>query len=365
MKKQTGKRLFSAVLCAAMLLSCAVFTGSNAVNAAQEGSTDSRVYVTATKELFEEHIDAKTAPQKEGYLFAGWVAQKADGTGVAIKSKTDAVLAEEGVTITAKFIPAHLAGVACQVKANTYDEGVEKTDLRIVSTVDNGTYQAFGFNLYKRTADGVETKLCGYEPGKPNPAETKDRYTGLYVYNGEEKTVKTPADIFGADAEGFYFTTVRIGNIPMAVYDSCVFIIRPYWLTADGTYVEGLGECDRVSDGKNGIVNISVNIKAGADIAAGRLNVAYDADNYQFVSADAGRVFEQMKAVDGNGTVKCIGNVADIRENSQNPSDIYINLRFQKTGSVQAGKSTFAVESLEFCDKDEQDAAVTIENVIF
>ncbi len=363
MNAKTPRRMFAVILSAAMLLSCLLCSGF-AVSAVEENGTDSRVYMEADKTYFEACIDAGTAPQKEGYLFAGWVAQTADGKGVAIKSKTDAVLSQAGVTVTAKFIPAHLAGVACQVKANTYDEGVEKTDLRIVSTVDNGTYQGFGFNLYKRTEDG-EVKLCGYEEGKQNPAQTLDRYTGLYVYSGGEKTVKTPADIFGAEAEGFYFTTVRIGNIPQAVYESCIFIIRPYWITADGTYVEGLGEMDRVSDGKNGIVNISVNLKDAANIAAGMMNVKYDTENFIFVSADAGRVFEEMQFVEENGVVKCVGNVADITENAPNANDIYVNLRFQKTGTAAAGTSSFSAEAVEFCDKDENTIEITVEDVIY
>ncbi len=368
MKEQAKIRFLAAVLCTVMLLSCLLVSGGS-VMAADESKTDSRVYLTASTELCIEHINAKTAPQKDGYLFAGWVAKKSDGTGVAIKSATDPVLSEAGVTVTAKFIPAHLATAACQVKSNTYEEGVQQTDLRVVSVVDDGTYQAFGFNLYKRmlndeTMTYEETPMCQYSTVGENPSETLDRYSGMYVYNGSEKTVKTPEDIFGQDAKGFYFTTVRIANIPASVYDSCIFVIKPYWITADGTYVEGLGEYDRVSDGKNGIVNISVNIKDAGDIAAGMLNVNYNQENYSFVSADCGRVFEEMKVKEENGTVKCVGNVENILQNSENPEDIYINLRFRKIGNPVAGSSVFTVESEEFCNVDEETAQVVIEDVI-
>ena len=369
MKEQSKIRFLAAALCAVMLLSC-LFISSGSVMAAEESKTDSRVYMTASAELCIEHINAGTAPQKEGYLFAGWVAKRPDGTGVAIKSTTDSVLSEADVIVTAKFIPAHLATAACQVKANTYEEGVEKTDLRVVSVVDDGTYQAFGFNLYKRmlnaeTMTYEEITMCQYSTLGENPSETLDRYTGLYVYNGSEKTVKTPEDIFGQDAKGFYFTTVRIANIPASMYDSCIFVIKPYWITADGTYVEGLGEYDRVSDGKNGIVNISVNIKDAKDIAAGMLNVTYNQNDYSFVSADCGRVFEEMKVKEENGTVQCVGNVENILQNSENPEDIYINLRFRKIGNPVAGSSVFTVESEDFCDMNEKNAQVVIEDVIY
>jgi len=369
MKEQAKNRFLAAVLCTVMLLTCLLVSGGS-VMAADESTTDSRVYMTASTELCIEHINAKTAPQKDGYLFAGWVARKSDGTGVAIKSATDSVLSEADITVTAKFIPAHLATAACQVKANTYEEGVEKTDLRVVSVVDDGSYQAFGFNLYKRmlnaeTMTYEETPMCQYSTVGENPAETLDRYTGLYVYNGSEKTVKTPEDIFGQDAKGFYFTTVRIANIPASVYDSCIFVIKPYWITADGTYVEGRGEYDRVSDGKNGIVNISVNIKDAGNIAAGMLNVTYNQENYSFVSADCGRVFEEMKVKEENGIIKCVGNVENILQNSENPEDIYINLRFRKIDSPVAGSSVFTVESEDFCDMNEKTAQVVIEDVIY
>ena len=369
MKEQAKNRFLAAVLCTVMLLTYLVVSGGS-VMAADESPTDSRVYMTASTEFCIEHINAGTAPQKDGYLFAGWVAKKSDGTGVAIKSATDSVLSEADITVTAKFIPAHLATAACQVKANTYEEGVEKTDLRVVSVVDDGTYQAFGFNLYKRmlnaeTMTYEETPMCQYSTVGENPAETLDRYTGLYVYNGSEKTVKTPEDIFGQDARGFYFTTVRIANIPASVYDSCIFVIKPYWITADGTYVEGRGEYDRVSDGKNGIVNISVNIKDAGNIAAGMLSVTYNQENYSFVSADCGRVFEEMKVKEENGIIKCVGNVENILQNSENPEDIYINLRFRKIGNPVAGSSVFTVESEDFCNMNEKTAQVVIEDVIY
>ncbi len=362
------RRLLATVLSAVMILSCVAFTGSNQAQAAETTGTDPCIYVVVEKDTFERHIDAKTAPTRDGYIFAGWVARKSDGKGVAITSKGDTVLNDTGVQITAKFILAHLTGVACQVKSNTYNEGVESTELRVVSTIDNGTYLGFGFNLYKRlfSSDGTQYRdvlLCEYSAGGENPTQTQDRYTGMYVYSGSEKTVKTPADVFGAAAEGYYFTTARITGIPKRVYDTCIFIIRPYWITADGTYVEGLGEYDRVSDGKNGIVNVTVNLKDAAAIAAGVVKVKYDTANYTFLSSDVGRIFTAMQTANVGGVVNCVGSVTDILNNVEDPNDIFVNLRFQKTGSA-TGTFTFEVQS-NFSNKDEESVTAQVDDVIF
>ncbi len=371
MKKQVLKRTLAGVLCAAMAMTLFLFAGSAEVQAAGE---DVRVYQQVSVDTCKEYMGKKEAPIKEGYLFAGWIATVGE-TETAVTGVDDEALTQSGVTVKAKFIPQQLAGVACQIKANAYDEGVNSTELRIVSLADDGKYQAFGFNLYRRQWSianqvYVEDTLCQYSATSKNPAETTDRYSGMY---GQDNALKTPVDLFGAKAEGFYFTTVRIGGIPKAVdqnsvYDTCVFAIQPYWITADGTYVEGLMEYDRVSDGNKGIVNISVNIKQAAAIAAGALNVEYDDSKFTFDSADFGRVFQEMK-VDSNttGVVKCVGNVADITNNATDPNDIYINLRFtRKAGAaIIAGNSTFRVTDTDFCDKDEKNTAYTIGNVIY
>ncbi len=369
MKRNIYKRVMAVVLSAVLLVSCVVYAQPQKASATE---ATSQVYREVAKESFEGYIGSNKAPVLDGYLFAGWVAQKADGTAEPIEKLDDAVLNEEGVTVTAKFIPNHLATVACQIKADAYDDGVEKTELRVVSLVDSGDYQVVGFNLYKRiwkadTNSYKEIKLCEYssDATESSPSRITKVYSGLYATVNGTKIAKYPENVFGKDAKGYYFTAARITGIPKAAYDSCIFVIKPYWVTADGTYVEGFGEYDRVSDGQNGIVNVSVNVKQAQAIAAGMLSVEYPA-GLTYVGADVGRIFEEMKAEEKNGRVNCVGNVADISENAANPNDIYMNLRFKKTDALafENGKLTFSIVSKEFANKDENDAVVTVEDIV-
>lgn len=307
---------------------------------------------------------SNTSDNNQGYLFAGWYTTE----GAAIESVS---AVEQGATnITAKFVAAHLAGVACQVRADIQNAGVETTNLRIVSAVDSPNYKAVGFNIYGRhdnNKDGIYTEWLMYSYDADKKAETKKVYTGLQVYNTNAEgnlvpdgAPKTPADVFGAEATGFYFTTMSLNGIPKASYGTTV-VIKPYWITLDGTIVEGMGEFNRVQDGIDGIVNVSVNLKNATHIAAGMLNIKYDDQKFEYQEAECGRVFDAMNfAKDGN-TIKCIGNVSAV-ENAAKPNDIYVNLRFKKIGTnaSQMGQEEFAVEVSRkgFCDIDENIADI-------
>ena len=328
---------------------------------------------------FEDCIDDKKAPvctlennvaedKKVGYLFAGWFTKE----GNPIKEKADANNAE---TVAAKFIPSYLTGIACQVKANAGVEGVDKTNLRIVSLVHSTNYEAVGFNVYGRddyNGDGLvdEWVMYQYSSTTTNKAQSTKVYSGLQVYKLDDSNnlvadgePKTPADIFGADAEGFKFTTMNLSSIPEASYNT-IMAIKPYWITLDGTVVEGMGEFDRVSDSKlvneeADVVNVSVNIKDASAIAAGMLDVSYSTLNFKYLGADYGRVFEEMEVNpdEVNGIVKCVGNVEDVEANSTKANEVYVNLRFQKTAenSLAKGAAEFSITIPEkgFCDIDE------------
>ncbi len=372
MKNRVRKSILTMVLSLAVVTSGVLCMQSKEAQATDETTTDSRVYVEVEKTSFETYITNHTAPTKDGYLFAGWVTK--DGT--VIDSANDGDIDENGSNITAKFIPAHLAGVACQVKSNTYDSEITSTELRVVSVIDGGAYKELGFNLYRRMlVNGAykEQLICGYSKDtetNTNKAAISEKYSGLYQYassTDENPVVKKPADLFGSDAAGFYFTTAKIGPIPSSVYDSCIFVIRPYWVTADGTYVEGLAEFDRVSDGKNGIANISVNLKEAEAIAAGKMSITYDSNSFTYVDADFGRVFEEMEInAATSGKVNCVGNVADIASNvaEEKRNDVFVNLRFQVINEeLTMGESTFTISGTEFINIDENDATAKVLNV--
>ena len=374
MKKHNLKKYTSVLLALALIISGVALVPNKAQ---ASGETEKVVkFQDVDYATFEDCIDNKKVPvctleneleesKKVGYLFAGWFTKE----GNPIKEKADAGNAQ---TVAAKFIPSYLTGIACQVKANAGVEGVNATNLRIVSLVHSTNYEAVGFNVYGRddyNGDGVvdEWVMYQYSSTTANKAQSTKVYSGLQVHKLDDSnnlvadgTPKTPADIFGADAEGFKFTTMNLSGIPQDSYDT-IMAIKPYWITLDGTVVEGMGEFDRVSDsklvnGESDIVNISVNIKDASAIAAGMMDVSYSVQNFKYIGADYGRVFEEMEINpdEANGIVKCVGNVEDVESNSTKANEVYVNLRFQKTAenSLAKGTAEFAITIPEkgFCD---------------
>lgn len=363
MKKLYVKRIITGILSLAVVSS--IFAGVVENVQATETTINVVKYQEVKYEDFEKCFNQKEAPEctlegeTSGYLFAGWYKQ--NGT------EAEAIASDEGIdettTIIAKFVPARLTGVACQNGADVEEASVTSTDLRIVSAVDSLNYSEVGFNVYGRekNEDGTYDEWLMYGYGADREAKSSTVYSGLYVYNmvdGEavkEGEPKTTADIFGENAEGFKFTTMNLTGIPKASYNTIVSI-KPYWVTLDGTYVEGIGEFNRVQDGINDIVNISVNLKNASAIAAGMLNVRYPS-NFEFVEAECGRVFEEMSfnADDTtNGIVKCVGHVSG-DENTENPNDVYVNLRFKNNSDLQPGEAQFAITVPEkaFCNMEE------------
>lgn len=309
----------------------------------------------------------KTAPvctlsdESCGYLFAGWYNDGDASSPIRVAADV-----QDATKITAKFVPARLTGIACQNKVDAAESSATKTNMRIVSTVDSTNYQAVGFNVYGRSqkTDGTwqEWKMYEYAAsGDKNKAESSKVYSGLKTYHLEngtavaDDTITKPEDVFGSDAAGFLFTTISLSSIPKANYSTTI-AVKPYWITLDGTYVEGIGEFDRVQDGIDGIVNVSVNLKNTSDIAAGLLSVEIP-DGFTFVSAECGRVFDEMTAEQDGNRIKCVGNVADVG-NTKKPNEVFVNLKLKKTGeaAIAAGTTRFKVSipSDGFCDISEQ-----------
>lgn len=374
MKKTTTSRIIAWI--ASLAVSISIF-GIVMIDAQATETSVVKYQKVTSYEDFLDCIVNEEAPECEdsGYLFAGWYYYKDGEVGKPIYDSSE--ITDKSTEIAAKFVAARLTGIACQIRADATLDNVTSTKLRIVSTVDSGNYSKVGFNVYGRrqNADGTYKNWVMYEHNDAEGyvAESDKVYSGLYVYecdeNGElQQTgeIKYPKDVFGADAEGFKFTTMSLSSIARANY-STIVAIKPYWITLDGTYVEGVGEYNRVQDGIDDIVNISVNLQTASNIAAGRLNVTYNASNFDYVGAEYGRVFEEMQfeapvVVNNIGTIKCVGHVANVSENVENPNDIFVNLRFKKTPSnkLNRGEALFEIVLPEsetdvwFCDRKEK-----------
>lgn len=346
------RKVTAGIVVAAMVIS-GVGSIPKEVNAANSVSDEVK-FVEVTYETFKTLIDSKEAPMYEkndstyGYLFGGWYAGENEET--PIKS-SDAV--EKNTAVYAKYVPSYVMGVKCQNHSKTAAGG--KTSMRVVSSIDSAKYFEVGMKVKKITLTGGNcTKavtVC---------TSAAKAYSGKFsIYNAEGNLAASyaPEQVFGAKSK--YFTAVSLTNI--SNYDMLI-CVQPYWITLDGTRVEGLSRYVRVNDGVQGYINIPINLKSETDVAAGFIAVDYsclaDAGCTLF-AVEGGTVFGDMGS-ENNETghiVKCVGSVNDVSKNVKS-DDIFVNLRFKVPDGYSRtyGVDTFyqfTVGTAEFTDIDE------------
>lgn len=150
-----------------------------------------------------------TAPEKEGYVFAGWYMD-ADMTQPLSEDVTTGYA-------YARFVDAQILSVKCQITEGTTADS-EKADLRLLTGVCGLDYLYVTFQV---SCDGTSMKLIcdrGYEQ---------------LIADG--KTVNSMA-VFGTEAD--YFMSYTLSDVPRERFDEEI-TVTPGWCTLDGTLVTG------------------------------------------------------------------------------------------------------------------------------
>lgn len=299
--------------------------------------------------------DSKKVPTKAGYFFGGWYVAGAEAGTYEALSEEDAAKATSDTSVYAKFVPSYVMSVKAQNEAGTKkgddvvnaedDSKSDYTSLRVVSAVDSDDYQKVGFKI-----------LLNNDPNNDlGTLETTKGYTGLKV-SGQENPV-TPQQLFGQQAA--YMMVWRLDGIKDA-QDAKIINVTPYWITKDGTKVEGLTKYVHVEDGYEKYVNIPINLCDNpVMMAAGLLSITYDNAVLTLKDVEYG-VFDEdkMEYSDKGDSIKFVGNAAEVNKNIA-ADGIYANLRFSiKEGSTYEGAGTgnfltFEVNGEQFCDWDE------------
>lgn len=166
-----------------------------------------------------------------GYVFAGWFKENSCAADKALTK-------DENVTGTvyAKYVDASILTVSAQISKNAYEpENADPVALRFITTVDSEAYAKIGFHIetaakqgdvgsnkvYKELyATGVSKENKG-EPLTYNP-DGQDAITGKYYFSPQSTL----------------FKTYTMNNIKTNQLDS-EFQVTPYWITLDGTRVDG------------------------------------------------------------------------------------------------------------------------------
>ena len=353
MKNKMMKCVVTGIMTAVILVSGIVISPKDAKEAKAVALTEDKVfYDELTGKDFKELYVAqnKTAPTKEGYLFAGWYL--GEGTDV-VTTNTDLDAIKDGDKIYAKFVPSYVLSVKSQNYVGTAasENGIpsadNKTKTRVVSSVDDSLlYSKVGFTgtINNKTFDIESTKV----------------WDTLSV-NGKEYG---PKKVFGETSK--YFFILNIQNIPETEWAKQMYV-RPYWITEDGTKVEGLGKYVYVEDGLKNYISVPVNLNNVTEgIAAGVLKVSYDKSRLKFVESIDGRVFDDMKiSAHEDSKIACVGNVSTLQDVTKD--DMYITLRFEVTDGISLEDRDalyqFAISAEDFANVNEDDVNLTVWDV--
>ena len=298
------------------------------------------IYVQDSENLdIKKYWSAKKAPVRKGYVFAGWYSDSSEGKELL---ETEASVA---TVAWAKFVPDYVLSVRAQIEDETQaSDGA--TAIRVLSSVDTDVYQKVGFDIYLANKKQL-TNADGTAP-----LVTDKAFKNIMV--GTNKVSATTT--FGAASK--YFVVWKLTNIA-DVNDSKIIYVRPYWITADGTKVEGLAKYVHVEDGYLNYINVPINLMTGEDIAAGVVKMEYS--GLEFVGFEAGRVLPVMlDRHDIAGVVRMVGNAKTVDEHAS-ADGIYANLRFKKPATLPS-ESNFTTTEADFTDWVEE--GVTIEPII-
>lgn len=169
----------------------------------------------------DEYKANGTYPTQEGKVFAGWFADS---------EYTTPYMQTTGYAY-AKFINEKCITVKWQKRLDNPDPN--KTDIRLVSTLDCGDYDSLHFVL-TFTDNGFVIK----------DGQITRLYDSLDGFVNGENVSYTP-DIFCEDSK--YFAAYTITGMPNSLYDTSL-TAQVYIITLDGTRVEGTPLTFKVAD---------------------------------------------------------------------------------------------------------------------
>lgn len=172
------------------------------------------------------------------YIFSGWYL---DENGTKALTESEANSATSGAY--AKFVPKDVLSIKAQVSANLLNPDTDDDAtgaIRFVTTVDSKQYSKVGFMF------DIQGGAQDYE------VANEYVYTALFAVDpvtGEKGEAEklTPEETFCSLSK--YFKTCTFYNIPQSQYDVAI-TATPFWVTVDGTYVEGVADTKTINDGK-------------------------------------------------------------------------------------------------------------------
>lgn len=256
--KKAMKRWVATMLSFALILGGVPFFANEKVDTVEAAETEETIvdygtYVWET--LTYSGVQKAPVCATEGYFFAGYY--QADKT-------TPVIELVKGTSYQAKFVPASVLSVKCQVEKTVDKTGQTPADVRLITTVDSLNYATVGFRLKTETKD-AEFPLTGVLR-----KITADNGAGSFGYS---------PTIFDVAAK--YYATATFTGIKD--HDKA-FFVEPYWITLDGTKVTGISRYMRISDSY--APNVLSSAGNGPDV--GYVNIPVYLNNDDTVKIGAG-----------------------------------------------------------------------------
>lgn len=268
------------------------------------------------------------APVKEGYVFGGWYSEAKEGAYLTSDEAAEAIKAY------AKFVPARVLSVKAQNVAGTV-ESTSTTQVRVISSMDSKDYAKVGFDIWLAN----RTQLFKDKEAK-TPLETDVFYDGLL----EGTTKKKANEIFGGVSQ--YLSVWQLANVQNSNYSKIIYV-RPYWITMDGTKVEGLAKYVHIEDEYKDYISVPINILTREQIGVGVMSMSYD-QSLTVVGFEAGRLLPNMDFLQNGNSVNMTGYAETVNEN-EIADGIFANIRFQKPSTT----TNFTMNISSFCKWDE------------
>lgn len=367
MKNRMLKRKVVSLMMAMILTGSLAVTGIQNLDAgadvvqAADGTTDGTTTFHVEKLTYVDNDTIPVCNQAgyEDYIFAGWYSSELCKDDQILTSSDLKGQENTGKAYYAKFIPADVLSVKCQVPADLAPTD-SSTNLRVVTTLDSDMYSDIGFEFYKYNESTQEyTRLAIY---KYSDSEDNKLYKKIAV-NQDGVAYNYSANIFDPSSVAYFTGTVT--GIRQALFDTPI-LIKPFLMTKNGTQVYGVSRCIRISDSYSGYVTVPVYMNSDKDLATGTVTVTprpfgkatettADVTYVDYVPGDSRNTIASVTNT-GNVVTINISNTVNISNNDvPQANGLLATLRYKSASNTWADKApryTFdiATESAEAAD---------------
>lgn len=355
-KDNVLKQIVAGLLVVVMMISTFAFMQTEAQATSETVDIVDGILYSKDYYSIKEYYVAKKAPVKENYVFGGWYQRVNDTYKPLNETKATAIAngTDTSTVAYAKFVPAYVLSVKAQNASGTSESMTKNTSVRIITATDSKNYKKVGFEIWLGNVKPM------YQDEEKTPLETNRVYDGIKIGTS---TTKTAAQIFGEPAN--HVAVWELTDIMRDNHDKIIYV-RPYWITMDGTTVQGLAKYVHIEDDYKNYVSVPINLlnkEQIKQVAAGMVRVTYtNAESAEvglvYKGVEPGRLLPEIMETQSGSSIKLVANA--LTEGEYNSDEtIYANIRFQKDTTKTDVDVNFDMILGDFCDWKEEDVNVS------